>query len=78
MPQDKELDAETLSFLKNMKDNVDEILADIADVVPEEYRVTCVLRYCGPEEGIPDLVYIDDVHDDVIATLNKDRMEKGI
>lgn len=65
------LDKETLNHLRNVKENIEEILSEIGDIVPPDFRVTCVLRYCGDNPDVQDMIWTDDVHYDVINSLTK-------
>lgn len=67
------LDNETIAHLRRIKDEIEEILAEVGDILPPDFRMTCVLRYCGDEPEVQDMVWTDDVHDDVIAALEKQR-----
>lgn len=65
------LDAETLKHLRRVKEEIEEILAEIGDIVPPDFRTTCVLRYCGDNPDVDDMIWTDDVHFDVIKALQK-------
>lgn len=73
----------TLKQLDELKDELQEILMQIGDIVsPDQFRCTMVIRYCG--EDNPDiqqwvrdhLVMTDDAHDDAIRELQyvRDRL----
>lgn len=67
------LSSEDIKELRRVKDEIEEILADIADVIgaDSDYRVTCILRYCGANPDMDDMIWTDDVHHDAIAALKR-------
>lgn len=71
------LDRETINHLRKVKEQIEEILEDVGDIVPPEFRTTCILRYCGTNPDVKDMVWTDDVHDDVIAAIEKQRDIEG-
>lgn len=71
------LDAETKADLLRIKNEIEEILGDVGDVLPDDFRMTVILRYCGTVEGVDDMVWTDDVHDDAIAALERSKALLG-
>lgn len=71
------LDAETKRHLLRIKEDIEEILGEVGDILPPDFRMTCVLRYCGTNEDVDDMIWTDDVHDDVIGAIEKKRDEEN-
>lgn len=67
------LDDDTLSHLRKIKDDIEEILAEVGDILPPEFRMTCILRYCGDNPEVTNMIWTDDVHEDVIGALKKEQ-----
>lgn len=65
------LDNETLGHLRRVKDEIEEILSEVGDILPPDFRMTCVLRYCGTNPDVDDMIWTDDVHHDAIAALKR-------
>lgn len=71
------LDEETITHLRRLKDEIEEILSDVSGIIPEDFRMTCVLRYCGPNPDIQNMVWTDDVHEDVMLALEEEQRKAG-
>lgn len=71
------LDQETLTHLKNLKREIEEILSDVGAVIPDDFRMTCVLRYCGSDPDMANMIWTDDVHEDVIQALQQEQERIG-
>lgn len=72
------LDKESLDHLIRLKENIEEILSEIGDIVPPgQFCTTMILRYCGTNSEIDDMIWTDDVHDDVIKSLERERDKNG-
>lgn len=71
------LDEQTLNHLRRVREEIEEILEDARAVAPPDFRMTLVLRYCGEQDGVKDMIWTDDVHHDVVQALQReaDNME---
>ena len=73
------LDKETMEHLVRIRDEIEEILAEIGDIVPPEFRTTVVLRYCGTDDEVKELfendpaVWTDDVSYDIEKEIARHR-----
>lgn len=67
------LDEATIKNLRRVREEIEEILEDARDIIPPDFRITFIARYCGYDEEVKDMVWTEDVHDDVIAALEKER-----
>ena len=72
------LDSETKKHLMRLQDEALEILGDLSELLPPSYRLTLLARNCEGEEDT-DIVLTNDVTDDAIAALerNKIKMENA-
>ncbi len=65
------LDKEILNHLRRIKSEIEELLEEVGDIVPPDFRTTCILRYCGNNSEVKDMIFTDDVTYDAAAALNK-------
>lgn len=69
------LSNDDLERLKQLKSEIEDILEDIGGILPDDFRMTCVLRYCGDNPDISNMIWTDDYHGDVITAL-EDEMKR--
>ncbi len=72
------MDDDTRRHLMQLQDDALDILGDLSDLMPPSYRLTLLARNCDGEEDT-DIVLTNDVTDDAIAALerNKVKMENA-
>ena len=67
------LDVETIKVLRKLREDIEELLNEIRDMTPPNFLMTLVMRYVGGDQEIKNMIWTEDVHDDVVRALETER-----
>lgn len=70
-----QIDEKTRQHLLRLQDEALDILGELSELFPESYRLTLLARNCDDEFPDTDIVLTNDVTDDAISALERNKLK---